>query len=222
MGKKTKDIDGTLTASFPLDPIPLFALMLVTAANQLELIKKSPDYTTTQAVQDAVAKVQAAIDALTKTLGQLDGLNAQIGTLETQRLQDAAALHRSHDGLVSAVNDAAKGTRAKILSWGGAVAGRNKIEPTTDAPKEVRGKSKPGTHSAVFQCKADSSAVCYLFQSGANPADVDNWPPPVIESGARHTMENLTVGQKVYCRVAIQRRKVGQGQWSGVVEAIVK
>jgi hypothetical protein len=57
---------------------------------------------------------------------------------------------------------------------------------------------------------------------GTTPATPDAWPAPVQEGKANHTFSGLTVGQKVYARIAVMRRGVGQGQWSNVVEILVR
>jgi len=44
----------------------------------------------------------------------------------------------------------------------------------------------------------------------------------VLESKATYVATGLPVGQKVYCRIAIYRRGVGQGQWSPVMMLLVR
>jgi hypothetical protein len=72
------------------------------------------------------------------------------------------------------------------------------------------------------KCKAERGAVCYLMQTGTDPAHPEAWPSPVITSGAKHLFPGLTVGQKAYFRIAIVRRGGVQGQWSGVMEVVVR
>jgi hypothetical protein len=44
----------------------------------------------------------------------------------------------------------------------------------------------------------------------------------VVEGGSSYTISGLTIGQKLYGRIAILRRGTGQGQWSGILEVTVR
>jgi len=54
-----------------------------------------------------------------------------------------------------------------------------------------------------------------------DPANLAAWPAPVVSNGCRHTFSG-SVGQKLYFRVAVQRTRVGLGQWSDIVEVTVR
>ena len=87
----------------------------------------------------------------------------------------------------------------------------------------MRGKSTPDGLGATLQCKADRRAICYHYAWGTDAANPDAWPSSAIEGGATHKIAGpLTVGQRLYFRIAIQRRKTGLGQWSGIVEVTIR
>lgn len=74
--------------------------------------------------------------------------------------------------------------------------------------------------AALRSCKQDRAAKCFLFQIGTDPSNVATWPAPVISNGCRHTFPG-TPGQKLYFRVAVQRRRSGLGLWSDIVAVTV-
>jgi hypothetical protein len=71
------------------------------------------------------------------------------------------------------------------------------------------------------KCNPEKGIICYLVQMGTDPAHPEAWPQPAISSGCKHTFPGLTVGQKVYLRMAIVRRGGVQGKWSDVLEVTV-
>jgi hypothetical protein len=226
MGNKKKKggtpVDGAAKGTYPLERAPHYAAMATTASSQSNLIKQNPDYTKQSGLQTTVVAMDAAVTTLQGTLGKLEQNALDRVTLETQRTQDAANLVRTHDAVETAVNTVCQGQKASLQAYAATVGRPVLAEATLDAALYFRGKSIPGTQSATFQCKADGRGFCYHFQTGTDPTNPGAWPPPVVESGCKHTVTGLTPGQKLYGRVAIQRRKVGLGQWSAIVEVIVR
>jgi hypothetical protein len=220
---KKQPIDGTARPSLPLESIPHFTEMAETAQGHADNVKKGPDYPTDKPVQDAVTKQEACVAKLKTTLSGLSDAHTTIALLEPQRMLDAAALHRSNDALETAIANSTAGVRAKIVAYGVKLAGHTPSVPSTDPPALVRGKSAPGSLSATFQCKADDRAICYHFAWGTDPSNPDAWTNTVVEGGAKHVAVGpFTHGQKIYFRIAIQRRKTGLGVWSGVVEMVIQ
>jgi hypothetical protein len=221
--KKHEPIDGTAKARYALEPIPQFSAMCATAQKNIDGVQKCPKYANDKPVQDAVALVQTCITKLGSTLSTLDQAHVTIDTLEPQRVQDAAALHRANDTLETAVTNATGGVRQDIIAYAASVSAPTIAAPTTDAPTEVRGKSVPGSQSVSFWCKADKRAVCYHYRWGTDPTNPDAWTNSAVEGGAHHAVPGpLPIGQKLYFTIAIQRRRTGLGQWSGIVEIVVR
>jgi hypothetical protein len=197
--------------------------MATTAQHTLDVVKLGPSYPTDKPVQDAVTVMQTCVTNLKGTVSTLDQARQTILVLEPQRVLDAAALHRANDTLETAITTSAGGMRKSILAYGAVIAAVTPSVPSTDPPTLVRGKSKPGSLSATFQCKADSRAICYRYAWGTDPTNPDAWPNLAIEGGATHNVPGpLAVGTKIYFRIAIQRRKTGVGQWSGIVEVTIR
>jgi hypothetical protein len=123
--------------------------------------------------------------------------------------------------VVSLINTICKGDKGAMGRWGGRPAARVPADPTVAAPLEVT-VSYPRLGGAVVKCTSDRSALCYLFQIGTTRDDPESWPPPLIESGCKHRFADLPPGTKLYVRVAIQRRRTGQGHWSEVLGVTVR
>jgi hypothetical protein len=220
--KKKAPVDGTSEARFPLDPPPQYATMCETALNACETVKKAPNYNNDPVVQAAVASVEACVTKLKGTNQSLTQAHLEVQTLEPQQVKDAAALHRANGALESAVTTATNGVHAAIVAYGGTVPTRTPSTPSTDPPTNPTGKSRPGSLSATFSCKSDSRAYCYHYAWGNDPGNPDAWTNSAIDSGCHYTVGPFPAGQKVYGRIAVQRRKSGRGTWSGVIEVIVR
>lgn len=216
--KKTHDA----TARFPMEYAPHYSDMVNTCRKQVSTAQQCSDYATQPVVQSSATAALASANKLDKTLDELNNARALVASLESQREQDAAQLRRDHDGFEAAVNIASAGNAPAVLAWGAQVATRSSIAPTTDPPANVRLAVTSVSGDVVAKCKADPSAYSYLFQMGTDPANLAAWPPPAMESGATHTFTGLTVGQKVYVRIAVARRGAGMSQWSSVAEILVR
>jgi hypothetical protein len=214
--------DATARARLELDGPTEFNAMVATCKHQVATIKQCADYPNQPGVQAAAKIVDDDAEELDKTLTALANARALVSTLETKRDGQVVVLRRDHDALETSVNVASKGQKEAILAWGGKVATRNPPPPSTDPPVNPTVKTTETLGTVVAQCKADKAAVCYLFQRGSDPGNPDAWPPHVIETKTRHVVAGLTIGQKVYFRIAVVRRGTGQGQWSGVMEITVR
>jgi len=223
MGKKKNEpTDGTAKASFGLEPIPQYATMCTSAENSCKLVKKCADYATDKPVQDAVTGVETCVTTLKATLAAIAAARQTLLILEPQLVQDGAGLHRANDTLETVVTNATGGIRSKLIAYGAKIAGPQPSVPSIAPPNKVRGKSKPGTQEAILQCEADSRAICYHYAWGTDPGNPDGWTSGAIEGGATHKVPGLPVGQKLYFRIAIQRRKTGLGAWSDIVEVTIR
>lgn len=211
-----------VTARLPLEYVPQYAAMVTTSNKQVATAQQCPDYANQPGVQTTAGSVASSAKTLDTTLTKLDNARAVVAALETQRDLDAAQLRRDHDNFESAINVASAGKAPAVLAWGAEVATRTSPSPSTDAPLDVRLSTSRVSGNVTAKCKADSTAYAYLFQMGTTPTNPDAWPAPVSEGKSSHLFTGLTPGQKVYVRMALQRRKGGQSQWSGVVEILVR
>jgi hypothetical protein len=220
--KKKAPVDGTAEAKYPLEPTPQFATMCETALQTCETVKKGPTYGNDPAVQAAVTSVEGYVTKLKGTNLALSQAHLQVQTLEPPQVQDAAALHRANTALEAAVTTATAGVHAAIVAYGGKIPTRTPSVPSTDPPTKPTGRSTQGSLSATFSCKADPRAYCYHYAWGTDPQNPDAWTNSAIDSGSHYTVGPFTAGQKVYGRIALERRKGGRGAWSGVIEVIVR
>jgi hypothetical protein len=197
--------------------------MCETAQHNADTVKQGPEYAADKPVQDAVANVETCVTTLKGTLSGLEQAQLTILVLDPKRTLDAAALHRANDSLETSITSSTGGVRTKILSYGAKIGGPTPSVPSTDPPTQVRGKSTPGSLAVAFQCKADDRAVCYHYAWGTDASNPDAFPNSAVEGGATHKVPGpLPYGQKIFFRIAIQRRKTGLGQWSAVVEVVVR
>jgi hypothetical protein len=189
---------------------------------QVTNVQKCDDYSKQPEIQARTVVLNLSADDLSKTLGDLAAAKLLVAKLEAQRDQQFVSFGANHTALEGAVNVACKGQIAMIQAYGGAPATRTPLAPSTDPPisTTLRTQGVPG--AVVARCKADPGAIGYLFQLGTDPSNPDSWPKPEIWPRSRFVFTNLPVGQKVYVRVAIQRRRGGLGQWSGLLEITVR
>jgi hypothetical protein len=218
MPKKSDQV----TAQFPLARPPYYSAMVTTCQQQTGTVQQCSDYQNQPAVQAAVTAVVASAKKLDQTLTSLVNARALVASLEKQREDDAAALRRDHTGMEAAVNVASAGKAPAELSWGAQPATRTPATPTADPPVNPRLVHGPLPGTVWAKCKPQKGAYSYAFQIGTDPTNPSAWPQPVTEGSASHLFSGLTTGQKVYVRIAVLRRGVGQGQWSGVLEIMVR
>jgi hypothetical protein len=220
--KNAASVDGAARGTYTIELVPQYETMLATAKLQSSIIKECPDYTNQPLIQAAVSEMDGAVVQLGTTLGKLAAIEVEKQDLETQRTLDAALLHRTHGGVAVAVNKVCAGQR-KLLEAYGAAVGRAVLPPLgTEAPTKVTAKSPLGTFSVVFQAQREKRFTCYHFQWGFDMTNPDAWPNHAVEGGCKHTVTGLTVGQKVYGRIAVQRPKVGVGAWSDIITVTVR
>jgi hypothetical protein len=221
--KKSEPIDGTNKAHLALENIPHYDDMATTGQATLDAVKLGPNFNSDPPVESAVALMQTCVNNLNGTLSGLDQARKTIAVLEPQRVLDAAALHRANDNLETTITTSTGGMRKGIVAYGAKLVGATPSILTTDPPTLVRGKSTPGSFAATLQCKADSRAICYHYAWGTDPTNPDAFPGTAIEGGAKYKIPGpLPVGQKLYARIAVQRRKTGLGKWSDLVEVTIR
>jgi len=216
----TKITEATL--KLPLERPPLFDEMVVTSKTQVAAAQKNPAIATKPTI-DAGAKLVLAdaVDLETKVTAWRNAV-ALAKALEGEVGKAALVLLRDHDVFEAALNQDCAGDEQAILQWGAKKATRVAPAPTTAAPTRARAIPGKNEGEVVAKCKAERGALCYLFQMGTDPANPQGWAAPVIESGASHDVAGLTVGQKVYFRIAIVRRGTGPGQWSDIFSVTVR
>ena len=210
------------TLKLPLERPPLYDEMVVTSKTQVGAVQKNPGIATKPVIDTGAKLVLAdAVDLETKVKAWRNAV-ALARALEGEVGKAALVLLRDHDAFEATLNQDCAGDEQAILDWGAKKATRKPATPTTAAPTNARATASKHEGAFVARCKADESALCYLFQMGTDPANPASWPAPVIESGCSHDFGGFTVGQKVYFRVAVFRRGTGQGQWSDIVSVTVK
>ena len=194
----------------------------VTAACKAHVaaVQQCSDYPNEPAVQTAAVTVENAANTVNTTVGQMGNLRAQLAGLRGKRSTQMGALVRAHAGLEAAIDVASDGQKQAITNWGAVVATQTEYPDTTDAPVNLSAKRVNGLVTA--KVKSDLSALVYVFQMGTDPAHPETWPPPEYESGSKHVFPSGPPGPSTYVRAAVIRRGTGQGQWSGVVECLVK
>jgi hypothetical protein len=217
--KKKAPIQGSAKGTFPVGAQLPAEKMIPIITNHLASVEACPAYVNQQEVQSAATKLKGSLGSLAGVLTSLSTARTLVVTLEGERDAQSLAVRRDHAVLETSVNNVSQGQPNNLVAWGAKLSKRSALAPSTDAPVNVAGKAL-GSGMAQGQCKADPSAKCYLFQVGTDPTNPNAWPPAVIVNGCRYKFEG-TVGQKLYFRVAVQRRKVGLGQWSDLVEVMV-
>lgn len=185
-------------------------------------VQACDDYAKQAEVQARAQSTLGSADAVLTTAADLGAARALVAKLEAQQAQQMVTLKACHDALEASVNVVCKGQVAIIQAYGGTPASRTPIAASTDAPSgtSLRSTATPG--GIALKCKAVRGALGYLFQLGTDPKDPEAWPKPELSSGSRHVFAGLTLGQKVYGRIAVVRRRGGQGQWSGLMEITVR
>ena len=215
---------GKVHLPFPSSAKPKDLVSTCTA--QSGTIKQCPLYTSTPAVQTVVTDMDTAVSNLGVTLGKIDVVHAQLSTLETTRDTQIVTVRLKHDAVESALNVSSNGDPQVAEAWVGKTKTRAKpveVTASTDPPENPALaviKSRSGAVKA--SCKIEPGAVCYLFQRGTDPAHPETWPSPVFSTGNTFTLSNLPVGQTVYLRIAVVRRGSVQGQWSAILQVVVR
>jgi hypothetical protein len=220
MGKKKVPAQASAKGTLPLEARLTPAEIVTAVTGQLANAEASADYPTQPTVQAACTTLKGSLGVYAGLVTNLGNARALVSTLEGQRDVQVAVVRRDHTTLQTTINTVSGGQVNSLVGWGATVAGHTPLPVTTEAPLEVVGKAL-GAGLVRAQCKLDRAAKCYLVQAGADPSNVAAWPPPVISNGCRHTFAG-TPGQKLYFRMAVQRRgKSGLGSWSDVVAVTV-
>ena len=220
MSTKKGPIPGSAKGTLPLDAkaSPEKVVTIVTA--QLANAQACPDYPNQPTVQTAATTLKGSLGNLVGILASLANARALVTSLESQRDAECIVVRRDQAALGGAINTVSQGVPKALAAWGATQQTRSVIGGSTDPPLGVKGKAL-GNGQVLGECQRDKAARCYLFQIGTDPANLAAWPAPVVSNGCRHTFSG-SVGQKLYFRVAVQRTRVGLGQWSDIVEVTVR
>jgi hypothetical protein len=197
-------------------------VLVAVIEKQLAAVKAAPDYANQPKIQEAYTALAADAATLKTTLASIATMHATLSTLITNRSLQLFALRVDHEALQTAINVAGKGVEAYLLQYGGNIATRAAVPASTDAPLNAALKLTKTPGEVHAKCQADRKAYAYAFQFGTDPANPDAWPKPAMESKCSYIATGLPLGQKVYARIAILRRGVGQGQWSDMLAIAVR
>ena len=184
-------------------------------------MQENPDIANHPEVAAAATAVSTQAQTLGKTVSDLGVARTTAKTLETKRGHDALMLRLVHANLEALLNIAAGGNKQAALAWGGKIVSRTTVAVSTDGPTNP-GVSSTVPGSVTGKCKAENGVICYLFQIGSDPQNLQAWPVPAISGGCKHTFTGLTSGQKAYLRIAVVRRGGVQGPWSDVLTVTVR
>jgi hypothetical protein len=220
MSKKKLDPHARLILPLPSSSTPTALVNL--CLQQVTSVLACADITNHPEVKAAANVVQTKAQTVSQSVTNLANARNTVSSLEQTRDQGVVELRTVHANLESLLNIASAGNAALVVAWGGKVASRANTQVSTDPPVTPTATATSTMGTVLVRCKPEYGAVCYLIQTGADPTHPEAWPAPVIASGSRRAFPNLTVGQKAYFRIAIVRRGGVQGQWSQVLEALVR
>jgi len=216
--KKTPAASARVSYSLPSDSQP--TKVAATAQQQATTVLASPSIAAHPEIAAAANGVKAQATTVSGTITTIANTEATLTGLRGQRTSGILALRLLHANMESLVNVAIAGDKAQAANWGGKLVTRTTYAASTDPPLNTSAKALGGG-AVEAKCKAEKGVVCYLVQTGADPAHPEAWAPPAISGGCKHTFAGLTAGQKVYARIAIVRTGSVQGAWSDVVGATV-
>jgi hypothetical protein len=216
--KKKKDAAARVTYPLPTNSQP--KAMATTAEEQATTVLSNPDIANHPDVAAAANNVKAQAKTVSDTVGEIGTEEAVINGLRAKRDGGVLLLRLYHANMESLVNVATAGDKTKAATWGGKIVARTIFPASTDAPVDAVARAK-GDGAVEAKCKAENGVICYLMQMGTDPAHPEAWPQPFISGGSKHTFEGLTVGQKVYLRIAIVRTGGVQGNWSEMLPVTV-
>jgi hypothetical protein len=188
---------------------------------QATTVLANPDVANHLDVAAAANAVQAQAKVLDDTMVSVENTLATLASLRQKRFAALLLLRILHTNLESLINVAAGGNLQKATAYGGKPVTRTVLAESTDPPVDPTAKSVKSATVAA-RCDKERGVLCYLFQMGGDPAHPETWPAPAMSGSSAHTFTGLTSGQKVYVRIAIVRHRGGQGEWSSVIEVVVK
>jgi hypothetical protein len=199
--------------------------VITTCQNQASIIQQCPAYATTPTVQAAVTDMNTAVTNLQTTEGKIETLVAELGGLRTTRTQQIGIVRIKHENVESAINTASNGDPVAAQAWVGKTKERAKPAAITQNTAPPTGASlravKRHNGTVKGRCNPEPSAEGYLFQTGSDPLNPQNWPAPAFSKGHTFTLANQTIGQTVNMRIAIVRRGSVQSQWTQVLQVVV-
>jgi hypothetical protein len=216
--KKKEDAAARVTYPLPTNSQP--KALATTCEEQATTVLANPDIANHPDVAAAANNVKAQAKTVSDTVGEIINEDAVLTGLRAKRTGDVLLLRLLHANMESLVNVAAGGDKAKAAKWGGKIVSRTTHVASTDAPVDALAKAK-GDAAVEAKCKPEKGVICYLMAMGTDPAHPEAWPQPFISGGSKHTFQGLTVGQKVYLRIAIVRTGGVQGKWSDMLEVTV-
>lgn len=206
--------------TFPLPGNSQAGKVVTTCNQQADTVLASPDIAAHPEVAAAANAVKTQAKAAGDIVGNISNTEAALEGLRTKRSDGVLLLRLLHGNMESLVNIAAAGDPAKAVTFGGKLVTRTTVAPSTDPPQKAFLKAV-GDGSVEAKCQAEKGVICYLFQTGADPAHPEAWPMPTFSGGCKHTFTGFPPGQKAYVRIAIVRTGSVQGKWSDVMEVMV-
>ncbi len=180
----------------------------------LDNVKRSKNFPNDQDVQKAASNFEAATAALEKTNEALLLLRAQEEALLSTLVVQAAAVRRTGNGLLAAVNVSAGGSAQAILEWGLEVATMAKPIKELPPPPENLRATIDRAHKLVIRWDAVIGHVGYVLQFG--DPNTGAWRDPLRVTKASYAPEGIALGQAVSVRVAVLRTS-GESAFSNAV-----
>jgi hypothetical protein len=215
-----KKEDQSARVIYPLPNNSQTKSLATTCDEQATTVLANPDIANHPEVAAAANTVKAQAKVVSDTAGSIVTEEAVLTGLRAKRLSSVLLLRLVHANMESLVNVAAGGDKTKAATWGGKIASRTTYVASTDPPVDALAQAK-GKGAVEARCKAEKGVICYLMAMGTDPAHPEAWPQPFISGGCKHTFEGLTMGQKVYLRIAVVRTGGVQGKWSDMLEVTV-
>jgi len=220
MTTPSKKQDPAARVTFPLPANNRPNQIAATCVQQATTVLASSDISNHPEVADAANKVKAQAGVVTGLVSDIGTAEANLTSLRSKRTDGVLLLRLLHGNMESLVNVAANGDKTKATGYGGKVVTRTTYAVTDDPPTNPGIKARGGGNVEA-RCKAEKAVICYLFQTGSDPAHPEAWPLPVFSGGCTHTFAGLLPGQKAYVRIAVVRTGSVQGKWSDVLEVMV-
>lgn len=183
--------------------------------------KQSADWSKTPQVQTAINALDADADSIEETALQIDKIRKQIAQAETALAAKIVTCKQHRKHAEATITVASKGSVAAVKGWGCVVAGRTLSTPTDEAPQRVTAKNTRTPGNVVARCKG-LRASAYVFQHADDPTFPPGSPAPVVLPNSAYQLTGLPAGQKIYFRVAVIRRVIGQSKWSEPVQLTVR
>lgn len=216
------DSTATIAAKLPAPPDGTAEALFTTTASQLAGIKACPDFAKEPAVQAVAAQLDTDNTALGAALSAYDQLKAQLPGLRSAARKAVAVVRRDRHNMAGTLTSVSGGAVAQIQAWGAEPSAHELLPVATTAPAALitMVSKTPGT--VKVRCTVVSGAASYLWSVTADGSVPAAGVAPVITTGSRVTLPGQVIGDVIYVRVAVVRRRGGQSVWSDALQIMVR